>query len=74
MQTGTLTENRMTVVEGWFAGKSYKGTVPDMLDLPEAVRPHLELNIAMNSKVTNVWCGTVLLPPSNPIYCYSLHA
>ncbi|KAL0043569.1 hypothetical protein WJX79_008696 [Trebouxia sp. C0005] len=49
-KTGTLTENRMTVVEGWFAGKSYKGTVPDMLDLPEAVRPHLELNIAMNSK------------------------
>ncbi len=51
LQTGTLTENRMTVVEGWFAGKSYKGKVPDMLDLPEAVRPHLELNIAMNSKV-----------------------
>ncbi|DBB18563.1 hypothetical protein WJX82_010215 [Trebouxia sp. C0006] len=49
-KTGTLTENRMTVVEGWFAGKSYKGKVPDMLDLPEAVRPHLELNIAMNSK------------------------
>ena len=51
LQTGTLTENRMTVVEGWFAGISYQGRVPDMLDLPEAVRPHLELNIAMNSKV-----------------------
>ena len=51
LQTGTLTENRMTVVEGWFAGTSYQGRVPDMLDLPEAVRPHLELNIAMNSKV-----------------------
>ena len=23
MQTGTLTENRMTVVEDWFAGKKY---------------------------------------------------
>ncbi len=45
----------MTVVEGWFAGTSYKGKVPDMLDLPEAVRPHLELNIAMNSKVTHLY-------------------
>ena len=77
LQTGTLTENRMTVVEGWFAGKSYKGKVPDMLDLPEAVRPHLELNIAMNSKVTYlcacVLCA-VLLPNSKPICCCSLHA
>ena len=47
----------MTVVEGWFAGTSYKGKVPDMLDLPEAVRPHLELNIAMNSKVTHLCEG-----------------
>ncbi len=72
----------MTVVEGWFAGKSYKGKVPDMLDLPEVVRPHLELNIAMNSKVTyyvygyDIICGagTVLLPQSNPLCCYSLCA
>ena len=41
----------MTVVEGWFAGKSYTNEVPDMLDVPEPVRQHLELNIAMNSKV-----------------------
>ncbi len=74
LQTGTLTENRMTVVEGWFAGKSYKGKVPDMLDLPEAIRPHLELNIAMNSKVTHLCWGAVLLRHSNPIHCYSLHA
>ena len=51
VQTGTLTENRMTVIEGWFAGKHYGEKVPDMLDLPEAVKEHLELNIAMNSKV-----------------------
>ena len=67
----------MTVVEGWFAGKSYKGKVPDMLDLPEAVRPHLELNIAMNSKVTHL-CARVLcavfLHNSKPICCCSLHA
>ena len=62
LQTGTLTENRMTVVEGWFAGKHYGDKVPDMKDLPEAVREHIELNIAMNSKVG---CA-------NPLLCSAL--
>ena len=55
----------MTVVEGWFAGTSYKGKVPDMLDLPEAVRPHLELNIAMNSKVIHLCEGLCSCPIQN---------
>lgn len=41
----------MTVIEGWFAGKHYGESVPDLMDLPEAVKEHLALNIAMNSKV-----------------------
>ena len=57
IQTGTLTENRMTVVEGWFAGRHYQDKVPDVNDLPEAVKEHLELNIAMNSKVP-LCCNT----------------
>ena len=40
----------MTVTEGWFAGTRYTDKVPKMDDLPQSVREHLELNIAMNSK------------------------
>ncbi|KAL3146758.1 hypothetical protein ABBQ38_014742 [Trebouxia sp. C0009 RCD-2024] len=49
-KTGTLTENKMTVTEGWFAGTRYTDKVPKIDDLPQPVREHLELNIAMNSK------------------------
>lgn len=40
----------MTVTEGWFAGTRYTDKVPKIADLPQSVREHLELNIAMNSK------------------------
>lgn len=40
----------MTVTEGWFAGTRYTDKVPKIDDLPDFVREHLELNIAMNSK------------------------
>lgn len=40
----------MTVTEGWFAGTRYTDKVPKIDDLPQPVREHLELNIAMNSK------------------------
>jgi len=49
-KTGTLTENRMTVVEGWFAGKAYP-TVPEPDELPQGVREEVERNCALNSKV-----------------------
>ena len=55
----------MTVVEGWFAGVSYNNKVPDMLDLPEAIRKHLELNIAMNSKV---WAALYALLTCHQMY------
>lgn len=51
LQTGTLTENRMTVVEGWFAGTKYD-TVPQPQDLPKAFFSMFQTNIAVNSSVS----------------------
>jgi Ca2+-transporting ATPase len=48
-KTGTLTENRMTVVEGWFAGASY-AAVPEKGALPAAAQDAIEEDIALNSK------------------------
>ena len=48
-KTGTLTENRMTVVEGWFAGASFPA-VPARDALPAAAREAIEEDIALNSK------------------------
>lgn len=47
-KTGTLTENRMTVVEGWFAGKKYKAP-PTRADLG-ALGDEIINNICLNSK------------------------
>lgn len=49
-KTGTLTENRMTVVEGWFHGLKYEKT-PGHEELHAMVREALVDNIALNSKV-----------------------
>ena len=49
-KTGTLTENRMTVVAGWFAGKTWTAP-PTAEDLPPPLKDVLSLNIALNSKV-----------------------
>mmetsp|Transcript_8941 Transcript_8941/g.29390 ORF Transcript_8941/g.29390 Transcript_8941/m.29390 type:complete len:1038 (+) Transcript_8941:510-3623(+) len=46
-KTGTLTENRMTVVEGWFAGKK-ETSMPPTLSAP--VVDCLARGIALNSK------------------------
>lgn len=48
-KTGTLTENRMTVISGWVAGQFYE-SLEEGVDLPKAVLPHLELNAAVNSQ------------------------
>ena len=49
-KTGTLTENRMTVVEGWFSGHQL-----DHTPAPDELRPdilkELQLNMCLNSKV-----------------------
>lgn len=52
VQTGTLTENRMTVVEGWFAGKKYD-KVPQPEDLPADFFNTLQASVAVNSSVSH---------------------
>lgn len=51
-KTGTLTENRMTVVAGWFQNTKYPQSVPAGVDLHSHVKQELELNYALNSKVS----------------------
>jgi hypothetical protein len=46
---GTLTENRMTVVEGWFADVKHS-TPPAKKQLPDAVVDDIIMNICLNSK------------------------
>ncbi|KAK9840937.1 hypothetical protein WJX81_001285 [Elliptochloris bilobata] len=48
-KTGTLTENRMAVVSGWFAGQFCK-RLPDLAALPKHLQHVLSVNIALNSK------------------------
>ena len=48
-KTGTLTENRMTVVEGWFGGVKVN-RVPETADVGEAMREQLVKGISVNSK------------------------
>ena len=48
-KTGTLTENRMTVVAGWFAGRMWEAP-PALTELPETLQRTLHTNIALNSK------------------------
>ena len=47
---GTLTENRMTVVAGWFAGQ-FHPSPPALEDLPKELQSAVQINSAMNSKV-----------------------
>ena len=54
-KTGTLTENRMAVVSGWFAG-AYRERLPDLAALPKHLQHVLSINIALNSKVTPPDC------------------
>lgn len=46
---GTLTENRMTVTEGWFAGKKF-GQTPTPEEMNPELLKELNFNIALNSK------------------------
>ncbi len=51
-KTGTLTTNRMTVVESYFAGTHYDVT-PPVADLPENLVDVLKLDIAVNSSYSS---------------------
>jgi hypothetical protein len=59
-KTGTLTENRMTVTEGWFGGKSHS-TAPAAEEVPGELRAALELNFALNSKAFLIEHGADLV-------------
>lgn len=48
-RAGTLTENRMTVVEGWFSGRTYSSS-PRKERLPADVAEEIVNNICLNSK------------------------
>ena len=48
---GTLTENRMTVVAGWFAGQFYPQP-PALDEMPKELQSAIEINSSMNSKVS----------------------
>jgi P-type Ca2+ transporter type 2C len=49
LRAGTLTENRMTVVKGWFGGVTIDHT-PAADELRPALLTELQLNMALNSK------------------------
>ena len=51
-KTGTLTTNRMTVVESYFTGMRYR-ELPKASDLPDDLMEALKLNIAVNSSYTS---------------------
>eukprot|EP00727_Mastigamoeba_balamuthi_P013062 m51a1_g8379 putative calcium-translocating p-type pmca-type (1103) ;mRNA; r:170020-174803 len=51
-KTGTLTENRMTVVRGWVAGEMFD-TVPPRFAIPREVMRLLSEGIAINSSPTS---------------------
>lgn len=49
-KTGTLTENRMTVVEAWLQGKHYRqGGLPGAADLPDRLVTALRDGLSINS-------------------------
>lgn len=49
-KTGTLTENKMTVTEGWFMGIDSKSGVPAQTTLPADAARALTDGVALNSK------------------------
>lgn len=52
-KTGTLTENRMTVVAGWFPSK-VQYTAPKKGDMEPSLAKEIEMNCALNSKVVTL--------------------
>lgn len=59
-KTGTLTENRMTVTEGWFAG-NFTPQAPTADELHPELRNLLEINFALNSKAFLIEHGADLV-------------
>jgi len=58
-KTGTLTTNRMTVVQSFIAGKFFKDCAPDLVTIPTNIQELLITGISVNSNYTSK-----ILPPS----------
>ena len=58
-KTGTLTENRMTVVRGYFCGRLY-ADLPTLDQLPAEAGEEIVLNASLNSKVCVCRGGRVM--------------
>ena len=67
-KTGTLTENRMTVVAGWFAGRMWDAP-PELAALPPALQRTLQANIALNSKACCFPFHSILCTVRRKIVC-----
>lgn len=67
-KTGTLTENRMTVVAGWFPDRLWP-RLPGVHDLPPPLLQHLLLNVALNSKVPPAPAAPPMRPPAGSLGC-----
>ena len=63
-KTGTLTQNKMTVVEAWVAGTHHRTKVPGVEDVPESLKNALCVGIAVNST------AVLITPTGTP--CISL--
>nr|XP_015903633.1 plasma membrane calcium-transporting ATPase 2 isoform X4 [Parasteatoda tepidariorum] len=60
-KTGTLTTNRMTVVQSYICGTHYKSSLPRYQNLPSSISDLLVTGIAINSAYTSK-----VIPPDNP--------
>lgn len=75
-KTGTLTQNKMTVVEAWVAGKHHRTKVPGGEDVPESLKHALCVGVAVNSTAvlitpTGTTCNIPFVPfVSHPFFLY----
>lgn len=67
-KTGTLTENRMTVVQGWFADVMHE-EIPDVDEIPDRVKESVAYNSALNSKAFLVEEGATIEFVGNRTEC-----
>ena len=66
-KTGTLTQNQMTVVEGWFGGKVFpQGSMPDAAALGDKLCALLVDGCAINSKAVVTYVEDKAAPDYDP--------
>jgi len=65
-KTGTLTENRMTVVEGWFGGKRIDRESFKACDVSKEVKTIISENVCLNRTAYFVWTDSAGKPLDKP--------